>query len=488
MRGDVVLDDGGVPGDLPEGAAFGEAAEELGFAGVEAEEVAGVGELVAGLAEQHPGLGVGEQAHGDFGGGGAVVGLGAQVGEAVHDGEVGDAVVAAELPAGLEVAGGLFGAEEPPGFVEDLEAMDAVAAGEHGLEPGGGGEQDEAQRFVVVVHDREVEDEAGAGPVDVDGGGAVEHASQGTLEELLEAIDDGFEPSAERGGLEAGALGHVGAGIPERPDKVFEGGRVDIGVEVVESPGERGVFEGFEVAAQHPGEQGGDQVGLAAGELVALVGGAEGSGVEGVDAAGAARVELDDVEAERGGEGDVFAFGVEDGDPAAAAGAVEGGVVGGLGRVEDGQGPVEEALDEAGLAGAGLAGDEHVGVGDQAGLVGLEGVVGEAAAAGEQVGAEVDAAVSEAGFGQERVRAAEVRGGGAVAGHTQTSSHVAVQVRMLRRGVGDVPEGQRGGEGEVVLAVEGPQLEAGLGGDLLPFAGWVSRASGSKAVMVRKPV
>ena len=54
--------------------------------------------------------------------------------------------------------------------------MDAVATGEHGLEPGGGGEQDETQRLVVVVHDGEVEDEATPGPVDVDGGGAVEHA------------------------------------------------------------------------------------------------------------------------------------------------------------------------------------------------------------------------------------------------------------------------------------------------------------------------
>ncbi len=69
-------------------------------------------DLVGGLAEQHPGLGVGEQAHRHLRGGGAVVGLGAQVREPVDDREVGDAVGrgrASSTPGGT---GGAFGAEQ----------------------------------------------------------------------------------------------------------------------------------------------------------------------------------------------------------------------------------------------------------------------------------------------------------------------------------------------------------------------------------------
>ena len=217
----------------------------------------------------------------------------------MDDGEVGDAVVAAELPAGLEVAGGLFGAEKPPGFVEDLEAMDPVAAGEHGLEPGGGGEQDEAQGFVVVVHDREVEDEAAAGPVDVDGGGPVEHAPQGAFEELLECVDDRFKASREGHRVEAGAAGQVGAGVADRPDEVFEGGLVDSGVEVVDGPGEGGVFEGFELAAQHPGQQVAMRSVWRRASSSRCSGVPRGPGSRGLMRVGAARVEAHGGETER---------------------------------------------------------------------------------------------------------------------------------------------------------------------------------------------
>ena len=81
--------------------------------------MAGVVELVGGLAEDDAGLGVGEEPGGDLVGGGAVVGLGAQVGQSVADEDVGESSVAAELEAGLEVAGGVFGFEECPYFVVD---------------------------------------------------------------------------------------------------------------------------------------------------------------------------------------------------------------------------------------------------------------------------------------------------------------------------------------------------------------------------------
>lgn len=92
-----MLHDGGALGDSPQRPASGEAGEDLGFHGGEAEEVFGFGDLVGGLAEQDAGLGVGEEAHGDFGGGGAVAGLGAEVGDAVGDGDVGDPIRPSEF-------------------------------------------------------------------------------------------------------------------------------------------------------------------------------------------------------------------------------------------------------------------------------------------------------------------------------------------------------------------------------------------------------
>ena len=77
---------------------------------------------VLGLAgaEEDSGLGVGDEAGADFGGGAAVVGLGGEVFEAVGDGDVGDAVGAGEFLAGLVVAGDLRVAEQGPDLFEHL--------------------------------------------------------------------------------------------------------------------------------------------------------------------------------------------------------------------------------------------------------------------------------------------------------------------------------------------------------------------------------
>ena len=119
---DASLDDGGVTGDLPESSSALELRQELGFDGGESECGLGFGDLVRGLAEQDAGLGVGEEAHGDFGGGGAVIGLGSKVSDAVGDGDVGDAVVARQFLAGLVIAGDAFIAEERPDLFEDLDS------------------------------------------------------------------------------------------------------------------------------------------------------------------------------------------------------------------------------------------------------------------------------------------------------------------------------------------------------------------------------
>ena len=62
-----MLHHGGVITDPPPRPAAGEAGQDLGFDRAEPEHLGGLGDLVARLAEQDPGLGIGEQAHGEFG-------------------------------------------------------------------------------------------------------------------------------------------------------------------------------------------------------------------------------------------------------------------------------------------------------------------------------------------------------------------------------------------------------------------------------------
>ena len=106
--------------------------------------------------------------------------------------------------------------------------------------------------------------------------------------------------------------------------------------------------------------------------------------------------------------GGVLALGVGDGDPpAVGAVAVDGGLA------------PQQALHEGGLAVAGFAEDPAVGVGDEPGGVGLEGVPAELGAAGEEVEADVGASVPEGGLDGERVDARHVRGGAPVVGEPQ---------------------------------------------------------------------
>ena len=171
------MDDGGSAADLPQRPAAGELADDAGLGFGEPEVGDGGVELVGGLAEDDLGGRVGEEPGGDLGGGGAVVGLGDEVRGPVGDAEVGDAVGAAELEAGLEVAGGVAVAEQRPCLVEDLDPLRA-GAGHELLEPAGGGDHDERQRVGVERHGGEVEDEAGSVPAQRHGGGPVEHAAQ----------------------------------------------------------------------------------------------------------------------------------------------------------------------------------------------------------------------------------------------------------------------------------------------------------------------
>src|SRR5581483_4828595 len=66
----------------PEGTAPAEAGEQPGLGVGEAQQPLGGGGLVGGLAEHGSGLGVGQETGGDLAGGGAVIGLGGEIGDA----------------------------------------------------------------------------------------------------------------------------------------------------------------------------------------------------------------------------------------------------------------------------------------------------------------------------------------------------------------------------------------------------------------------
>ena len=139
----------------------------------------------------------------------------------------------------------------------------------------------------------------------------------------------------------------------------------------------------------------------------------------------------------------------------------------------------QQRLDEGGLAVAGLAEDPAVGVGGEALVVGLERVPAELAAAGEQVDADVDAPVPEPGCDAERVDGADVRGGAPVARQPQRAPTADAS---RHPGAGEAEtERQGGGPGEVLAAVEGPQLQAVLAGELLALV-----ARGSQLVDRRR--
>src|SRR3954447_22520307 len=98
-----MLDDGTAPRDFPQCPPPGQVGDDVTFGVAQSEGGGGAVELVRRLAEDDLCGRVGEEAGGDLGGGGPVVGLGGEVGGAVGDADIGDAVGAAELETSLQV-------------------------------------------------------------------------------------------------------------------------------------------------------------------------------------------------------------------------------------------------------------------------------------------------------------------------------------------------------------------------------------------------
>ena len=397
------MDNGRSATELPQGTASGELSDDRGF-GFGEPEVSDRGvELVWGLAEDDLGGRIGQEPCGDLAGRGAVVGLGDEIGCPVGDAQVGNAVGAAELEAGLEVARGVAVAEQCPGFVEDLDALRSGTRHQL-LEPPGGGDHHQRESLGVERHRRQVEYDARAVPAKRDRGTPVEHAAQGAGQELVEGVGDVARLGREVPAVRPEPFGHLISGVGDEVGDVGER-RLDEwrGGELFDRSEHDGVLKLGEVAFEDGGDERGAHLG--ASEDLAVLGlvFGRGTGSERVDGGGAARAEPHGGETEVLSERRVLALRVGDGNPASGvAGPVDGGLA------------PQEALDEGGLAVAGFAEDPAVGVGDQPSGVCLEGVPAELASSGEEVEADVGAPVSERALDRERVDAGHVRGRAAV--------------------------------------------------------------------------
>ena len=125
--GEHGLHDRAVVLQSPQRPSSGEMADPVAFPLREREQLGGGGDLIGRLAQDDPGLDVGEQSGGDLGDGGAVVGLCGEVVGPVADKPGGDPVGTGQLQAALEVAGAV--ADRGPGLVDDLDDPTVVGCG-----------------------------------------------------------------------------------------------------------------------------------------------------------------------------------------------------------------------------------------------------------------------------------------------------------------------------------------------------------------------
>jgi hypothetical protein len=94
----VVVDQGGVRADLPQGLQRRHRREQIGLGAGQAEVGQQAADLFGVLVQEDPDAGGVQQPFGDLGVGGAVVGLGLQVGQRVGDQDVAGAPLPAQPP------------------------------------------------------------------------------------------------------------------------------------------------------------------------------------------------------------------------------------------------------------------------------------------------------------------------------------------------------------------------------------------------------
>ena len=232
----------------------------------------------------------------------------------------------------------------------------------------------------------------------MDGGRPVEHPAQCPLKKLSETkakmrsriteVVDGDEREVTPSGERLGKIAEETGQVDER------GARGDV-TQVLDGESEQCLLDGGEIPAKHDTEQT-DHQGLAVEERQGRV---TGAGVERVHPVVAARRETNDGKPEGGADCTVLAFGVGDGDEPSAS------VVAGLSP--------QDRLGGGRLAEAGLADDEHVGVGQggaaKVSAVELERIEEPAGPTGGDVDAEERAALARHVSSVERVDRRDVR-------------------------------------------------------------------------------
>ena len=248
------------------------------------------------------------------------------------------------------------------------------------------------------MHGREVQHDSRAAPVEPDVGLSVEHSAQGPVEELPEGVHRRLDCAAQLISCGPRPGEQVVARVGERCGEIGEGG-LAAGAsircttrEVERRPADDCVLHRRQVASEDSPDKGDHQRGLTPSHLLGVTRSATRSGVEGVESSRSAGVQVHDGETERVGERPVLALRVGDGDPPSEHPATA----------------VDEALGGGRLPGPRLPGEEDVRVGDQTRPVRVEGVVGEAPAAREDVGPEVGAARGRAGLRQQWIGRAEM--------------------------------------------------------------------------------
>ena len=348
------------------------------------------------LAEDDPGLGVGQQALGQALLLGAVGARGPQVREPVDDRDVGDAVGPGQLEAGLQPTGDAEVGKDGPRLVDHDQPADAVAAPQDGLQPrGGAGHQDAeggrpVQRGQVEHDERPVESDARRRR-------PVEHAGQVALDQPPQLEGDLPPVGGQAGdvGVNGGRrrrIGHQqgvddpGQGRPVRPaggdGRHGQLGRGALAPAAAVRPRDAAASEHSSSPWRRTRRADRRRRRRRSGS----------SGLSRMPDPGAMR---SGIGAARRGQRPVLALRVDH--PGLAA--------------EDLLAP-QEGLDEARLAPPDLAEDQHVGIGQHAGAVQLPRVVAERPA--EQIPADVGAPTAEAALGHERIGGLEVGRGGPV--------------------------------------------------------------------------
>ena len=183
--GDQVFDDLYVAVDVPDGDARGEGRDDLDRPAGQADDPAG-GACLVGL------LGVDRAGGGHLEDGRRFLRRCAvdDVAEVVDDGDEGQAEPASELQQALEELGDEGGVDDVPGLFDQEDALLAVGPDPGVLQPDADDRHQDRHRDRVAVDVREVEDDQGRVEVDADGGRAVEHAAQVTVDEPVQDEGD----------------------------------------------------------------------------------------------------------------------------------------------------------------------------------------------------------------------------------------------------------------------------------------------------------